>query len=594
MIQEKFYQLEVLHEIAMAIGTSLEMAAMLDDCLPLFLRRLSCATAAVVEEQDGRLVPVRVLPRGKKLAALLPSLAVALADDTRPVLPLFAVQNGRYYYFWRLPRFGALVLGRGRHFDQAMIEEIAALADKLAVALRSCRQHAELESTLRSNAELIREISWQANHDPLTDLPNRRLFARRLSELLRSAARGGVSHVLIYLDLDQFKVVNDTCGHAAGDQLLRQLAARLRDQVGRADTLARLGGDEFGILLEGCSSREAISFAEKIIASIKSLRFPWQDKIFMIGASAGIAIIGPGSEEEELLAAADTACQLAKERGRNRVQLYSSENTALATRRGEMYWAARLTSVIEQDGLVLYGQCIVPIRHPDRPHIEVLLRMKEAGGDLLAPASFIPAAERYGLITELDIWVVRRVLALRRLLPPRTATQTWAVNISGASINDNRFLRFLEQEIDRSGLPAGAICFEITETAAISNITRAREFISTMKAAGCLFALDDFGSGLASFAYLQHLSVDFLKIDGSFVRQVADSALDRSIVEAVVRIGHTLGIQTIAECVEHEKSLVRLVALGVDYAQGYFLHRPQPLEELLADGQEEKGKWCQR
>ncbi len=432
--------------------------------------------------------------------------------------------------------------------------------------------------------EMAREMTWQASHDPLTGLANRREFERRLHQLLHTAKAGNQIHALIYMDLDQFKVVNDTCGHVAGDELLRQVAALLQGKVRGSDTLARLGGDEFGVLLECCPVEKASRIAEELIDMLKEFRFPWQDKTFMVGASIGVAAISIASADiHAILSAADTACYIAKERGRNRVQVYSVDDTDLASRHGEMHWVSRISDAIEQDAFRLHFQRISPLHRNGREHLEILVRMNETeGGGIILPGAFIPAAERFGLMPALDRWVVSAALsAYRRRLEQGMDTETWAINLSGASLGDPAFLHFVAGEFERHAPPPGAICFEVTETAAIGNLPRVAAFIREMKGSGCCFALDDFGSGLSSFAYLQNLAVDYLKIDGRFVKNMTTNASDFAIVESVNRIGHALGIETIAEFVENGETLARLKAVGVDYAQGYHVHKPQALDDLL-------------
>ncbi|MDD5330371.1 MAG: EAL domain-containing protein [Sulfuricella sp.] len=432
--------------------------------------------------------------------------------------------------------------------------------------------------------EMAREMSWQASHDPLTGLANRREFERRLHQLLHTAKAGNQVHALIYMDLDQFKVVNDTCGHVAGDELLRQVTVLLQGKVRGSDTLARLGGDEFGVLLECCPVEKASRIAEEMIDMLKDFRFPWQDKTFMVGASIGVSAISVASTDiHGILSAADTACYIAKERGRNRVQVYSAEDAELASRHGEMHWVSRISDAIEQDAFCLHFQRISPLHRNGREHLEILVRMNGAGGEgLILPGAFIPAAERFGLMPAVDRWVVSAALsAYRRRLELGVDGETWAINLSGASLGDPAFLHFVAGEFERHTPPRGAICFEITETAAIGNLPRVAAFIREMKGSGCSFALDDFGSGLSSFAYLQNLAVDYLKIDGRFVKNMTSNASDFAIVESVNRIGHALGIETIAEFVENEEILTRLRSIGVDYAQGYHVHKPQPLDDLL-------------
>ncbi len=429
---------------------------------------------------------------------------------------------------------------------------------------------------------LARELSHQATHDALTGIPNRREFERRVQELLTRADKP--PHVLCYLDLDQFKIVNDTCGHVAGDELLRQVSQLIRSHLRASDTLARLGGDEFGLILQGCDMTHALPLAERIREAIADFRFVWGDRSFAIGVSIGLVPIG--REETELgplLAAADAACYAAKEAGRNRVHAYQPDDSHLLEQQGQMRWVSRLQAALDEDRLRLYAQPIVSLQPAEaqRAHFEILIRLEEAG-ELIQPGAFLPAAERYGLMPRIDHWVVRHTLAwLRDRVRQRgTLEGIYAINLSGASLSDERFRQDLRTLLEDAALPPGALCFEITETAAVANLSKVAHFIGEVKRLGCLFALDDFGSGLSSFAYLKNLPVDFLKIDGSFVKDIETDPIDLAMVQAINAIGHVMGLRTIAEYVSSEAIWFRLQELGVDYGQGYFLGQPQPLETL--------------
>jgi diguanylate cyclase (GGDEF)-like protein/PAS domain S-box-containing protein len=427
---------------------------------------------------------------------------------------------------------------------------------------------------------LAQELAWQASHDALTGLVNRHQFERRLSVLAERARSGKEHHVLLYLDLDQFKLVNDVCGHIAGDELLRQLAAVLRQKLRAEDTLARLGGDEFGVLLPGRSSVEGVAVAEHLRQEIAEFRFVWEDKTFTVGASVGVVELGPHCGGlASVLAAADTACYMAKERGRNRVFVHRAADADVRRRHGEIEWVDRLTRAFEEGRFRLYFQEIhpLPLGQPCRRR-EILLRMVDGDGQLVPPMAFIPAAERYNLMPTLDRWVVRTTFEwLARNRDGLCPDALLSINLSGQSLGDEAFGDFVLDEIRKQGIDARHICFEITETAAIANLSRALRLMNTLRAAGCRFSLDDFGSGMSSFAYLKTLPVDSIKIDGGFVRDMLTDAVDFAMVEAITRIGHVMGLATIAEYVENEEIARRLTALGVDYAQGYGLHRPQPL-----------------
>ncbi|MBI1890853.1 MAG: EAL domain-containing protein [Burkholderiales bacterium] len=423
------------------------------------------------------------------------------------------------------------------------------------------------------------QLSHQARHDALTGLINRREFDARLKNALAGLAGTNRQHALMYLDLDQFKVVNDTCGHIAGDELLRLLCGILQAQLRTNDTLARLGGDEFGVLLENCDAEPALKIADALRQAISEFHFVWQDKTFTVGVSIGLVCFGDNAlSESELLSAADTACYVAKDSGRNRVHVYRPDDKELASRHGEMQWVGRIRSALASNRLRLYFQRIEPIDGDKSLHVELLLRLEDENGHIVPPMAFIPAAERYNLMTVLDRWVIRQALSHFDQLCPNKEERLdmCAINLSGTSLSDDTMLDFIREQLMRYPGTAERICFEITETAAISNLTKVAALIRELKTLGCRFALDDFGSGMSSFAYLKHLPVDFLKIDGSFVKDMAHDEVDAAMVEAINSIGHVMGIQTIAEFVENETILERLRALGVDYAQGYGIARPQP------------------
>ena len=437
---------------------------------------------------------------------------------------------------------------------------------------------------------MARQMAWQARHDPLTGLINRGEFEVRLEQAIESARSGHTQHALCYLDLDQFKIVNDTCGHIAGDELLKQLTAHLQARVRETDTLARLGGDEFGILLEHCPIGEASETAEMLREVVKKFRFAWQDKVFEIGASIGVVPITTGSGSiVDVLSAADSACYVAKDHGRNRIHVYQPEDSALTKRHGEMQWVHRVTSALGEDRFRLFFQKILPLSADEHEQYgEILVRMVDEQGKLVLPMAFIPAAERYQMMPAIDRWVLSATLtALRERVPVLGEISICAINLSGQSLCDDHFLASVVDMLEASSINPAHICFEITETAAIANLARAMRFITVLKGMGCRFALDDFGSGLISFMHLKHLPVDFLKIDGSFVRDMVKDPVDAAMVEAINRIGHVMGIRTIAEAVEDQTTLEALRNLGVNYAQGTVIARPEPFEvgsPLLAPG----------
>jgi diguanylate cyclase (GGDEF)-like protein len=421
-----------------------------------------------------------------------------------------------------------------------------------------------------------------AYHDSLTALPNREYFHQRLSEVLADPVIRTSQHAVMYIDLDQFKIVNDTCGHSAGDQLLRQLAHLLQATLRKDDLVARLGGDEFGVLLLHCDMERACQVAEKLRETVAGFRFFWESRIFTVGASIGVVPIdGDSVPLATVLSAADAACYAAKDSGRNQVQVYRPENEELRQRRTEMGWVNRITRALDEQRFRLRYQPIVALSSCERQadHIEMLVTMIDENGVSIAPDAFIPAAERYNLMPSIDRWVIDNALRFIGSLPDGAHhLQTCCINLSGASLTDEHLLQYIQGKLVEYGVSPRLVCFEITETATIANMNRALRLISELRARGCRFALDDFGTGLASFAYLKHLPVDFLKIDGSFVKNIVRDPVNLAIVRATNEIGHALGIATIAEYVEDAETLQALRELGVDYGQGFGIARPKPLE----------------
>jgi len=430
---------------------------------------------------------------------------------------------------------------------------------------------------LKLGQEYAVKLAYHASHDPLTNLVNRLEFEKRLALALHTAVNQGRQHVVMYLDLDQFKIVNDTCGHAAGDQLLRQVSALLKEQVREGDSLARLGGDEFGVLLENCPMQEAIGIADKLRQCIADFRFVSEAKSFSIGASVGVVHVADGMMSlTDILSAADAACYMAKDKGRNRVQLYRPHDSEVSMRKGEMEWVSRLQRALQEGRFVLYSQKIMSIGEqlPQKSHHELLVRMIDEHGKIVPPMAFIPAAERYSIMPMIDQWVVHNAFAAISTLGPDCGT--YAINISGASIGDERILEFVREQFRNFVMPPRSICFEITETAAIANFDKAARFFGEMKSLGCLFSLDDFGAGMSSFGYLKHLPVDFIKIDGSFVKDVAHDPVAVAMVRAINDVGHVMGKKTIGEFVDGEIVLGALREIGVDFAQGNWISPPSP------------------
>ena len=430
-----------------------------------------------------------------------------------------------------------------------------------------------------------RQMRFLARHDPLTGLLNRRELERRLGRAIELAQEDAGEHALLYLDLDDFKLVNDSCGHVAGDELLKQVAAELASELPAGAALARLGGDEFGVLLAETSAAEARAVAEAIRARVTQFRFTWEERVFRVGLSLGLVpITGASGGLDQVLSAADAACYVARERG-DRIHEWQADDTAVAERSGELQWVQRIPHALEEGRFLLFCQPIVPLGPAATEKLcEILLRLRDESGELVSPAAFIPAAERYRLIGTIDRWVVRA--ALDALAGGRVAgdpATCYAINLSGQSLGDESFLDYVLAEIAASGVPPSRLCFEVTETAAVANLARARRTIAALKGLGCRFILDDFGSGLSSFAYLKNLAVDFLKIDGEFVRGMTAGSVEWALVASIHQIGHVMGIRTIAESVEDAETLEAVRSLGIDYAQGYAIARPEPLSTPAAN-----------
>ena len=437
-----------------------------------------------------------------------------------------------------------------------------------------------------SRKEADAHLQYLASHDPLTNLCNRLEFDKRLKQIYRLARRENSQYAVLYMDLDQFKVVNDTCGHIAGDELLRQLAYLLHSKIRETDTIARLGGDEFTILLENCPMQKAIELAEQIRSSVQDFRFVWKEKPFSVSISIGLVSVHDTSNTpEQIMSAADMACFTAKDLGRNRIYIHKPDDKEKAYQLGEMEWVSRINSAFEEDRFCLYYQSIEPLQAAEPGlHCELLVRMVDERGATITPMSFIPAAERYGLMTAIDKWVIKTVFSFFDEYSKKEQSiglGLCTINISAKSFNDESFLGFIREQFSTYDIAPEKICFEITETAAISNIMQAREFIKELKILNCKFALDDFGSGMSSFTYLKNLDVDFIKIDGAFVRDMMTDPMDKAMVESINSIGHVMGLKTIAEFVENIEIYNSLKSMGIDYVQGYAIDKPKPLEEIM-------------
>jgi diguanylate cyclase (GGDEF)-like protein/PAS domain S-box-containing protein len=460
-------------------------------------------------------------------------------------------------------------------------ESVSFIKDEQGHVIHYLSTHRDITQEYKLNEQL----NFNATHDELTKLINRREFERRVEKLLSVVEVDNAEHALCFMDLDQFKVVNDTCGHVAGDELLRQLSSVLHNTIRKRDTLARLGGDEFGLLFEHCSLDDAHRITKSLLNAVQNFQFSWEGRSFKLGVSIGlIAITEKTLVMTELLKAADTACYMAKDAGRNRIHIYHADDSEIQERQGEIQWVPRINQALDNNLFRLYAQAIVPINDNTDQHYELLIRMVDDKGDIIPPGAFLPSAERYNLITYLDRWVIAH--AFKLLLNHNDFLKQInfvSINISGPSLADPEFLEFVHNEFQQTNIEPEKICFEITETAAISNLNKASLFISLMKKLGCRFALDDFGSGLSSFAYLKNLPVDYLKIDGMFVKDIVDDPIDYAMVKSINEIGHVMGMKTIAEFVENDKIKNMLKELDVDYVQGYGIGKPIPLTDLFKE-----------
>lgn len=431
------------------------------------------------------------------------------------------------------------------------------------------------------------QLEYLAIHDALTGLANRRQFQQRLEEALASAQNEQRQHVLLYIDLDQFKIINDSCGHAAGDVLLRSISDEIKSLIRQGDTLARLGGDEFGLLLPNCKLDDGLSLAAKLRDAVRDYRFEWEGQEFAIGLSIGVVPVASDSNNVAgLMSAADAACYSAKDSGRNRVRVYRPDDTALLRRQGDMRWIAQIHQALSEDRMELYYQKQQAIGEHNEPglHVEILLKMIDIKGKRIAPGAFMPAAERAALTTDIDRWVVSHVFDwLAQNLGEQHKLRLCAINLSGHSLGDKNFLDFLVASFERTAVPARYICFEVTETAAIANLSNAYKLFTTLSKMGCRFALDDFGTGMSSYGYLKTLPVDILKIDGSFVKDIVSNPIDLAMVKSINDIAHVMGKITVAEFVESEAILEKLRELRVDYAQGFHINKAKLLKHLLEE-----------
>jgi diguanylate cyclase (GGDEF)-like protein/PAS domain S-box-containing protein len=548
----------------------------------------SLAEAIVTTDVDGRLGYLN--PAAEKLLGVPHAGAagkrleeiVDLVDQNDrklvadPVKEAVGGGNGNPHMLTRR----AVLLGRNTGQERAI--EIAAsplrVEDRLAGAVVLLHDVTELRG-------LHRQMSYQATHDALTGLVNRREFERRLEEAAEAARRGEAAHMLCFLDLDRFKIVNDSGGHLAGDSMLRELAKLLRDAVRDSDTVARLGGDEFAMLLVGCPLDKARQIADDVCRSVAAYRFTWHDRVFNIGVSIGLIEIGRESGPvEQLLASADSACYVAKKEGAGRVVVYSARDEAVGGTSGEIEWLQKLQGAIKEERFALYYQPIVSaIENADEaegegPSVEVLLRMLDESGKEIPPGDFVHAAERFRLMASVDRWVVQTTLrALANNAFHLGRDRSVAINISGQTLGDPQFLEFVVECLDNTGVSSAQVCFEIAESAVIGNLEHARRFVGVLHGMGCKFTIDDFGSGVGSFSSLKSLELDYLKLDGSFMRNLARDSVSQTMVTAMIKLARTLNFKIIAEQVEDSAALDAARKMGVDYVQGFVIARPARL-----------------
>jgi len=545
----------------------------------------SLAEAIVTTDLEGRLAYLNPaaekllgVPRAQAIGRPLEDVAGLVDQNERkliadPVREAISGSNGNPHAFTRR----AVMLGKTSGEERAIELAASPLQDhegEVSGAVVLLHDVTELRG-------LHRQMSYQAAHDALTGLVNRREFERRLEEAAEAARRGEATHMLCYLDLDRFKIVNDSSGHLAGDSMLRDVAKLLRDAVRDSDTVARIGGDEFGMLLTGCPLEKARQIADDVCRAVAGFQFVWQDRVFNIGVSIGLIEIGrEAGSVEQLLAAADSACYVAKKEGAGRVSVYSARDEALARNSGEIEWLQKLQGAIKEERFALYYQPIVAAYGGDidGPSMEVLLRMLDESGREIQPAEFVHAAERYRLMASVDRWVVQTTLsALSRNAFQLARDRSVAMNISGQTLGDPLFLEFVVECLDRTGVSPDQVCFEIAESAVIGNLEHARRFIGVLHGMGCKFAIDDFGSGVGSFSSLKTLELDYLKLDGSFMRNLARDSVSQTMVTAMIKLARTLNFKIIAEQVEDSAALEAARKMGVDYVQGFVIARPARL-----------------
>ena len=551
------------------------------------------------ETEEGTLITVALRDISARLEADKELNRLASFPEHSPIPIIEFRSNGELTYLNPIARklFPDLEKAGGKHF---LLQDILSLRNELSNNQNELIRDIEINGAIYEQKvtynpqqsliriyfwditkirDMTRQMAYQATHDSLTRLINRTEFEFRLEQALQSVEHENKQHVLCYMDLDQFKIVNDTCGHIAGDEMLKQISSLLLSNLRESDTLARLGGDEFGLLLTGCPVNTARTIAEKLRNSVEDYRFSWQDKNFKVGISIGLVpILEKGLTVSELLSAADTACYIAKEHGRNRVHTYNPKDRLSAKHTNEMNWVHRIHKALEEDRLLLYCQQILCLENPSHLYYEILIRMRGENSEIIPPLAFLPAAERYGLIAQIDKQVIEKTI--KSFSVPELANIHLSLNLSGQTLSDHNIMNFILNTIEKYQFDATRLTFEVTETAMVANLSDALRFISTLKGLGCRFALDDFGSGFSSFAYLKNLPVDIIKIDGGFVRDLITDPINAVMVESMIYIGHNMKLQTVAEFVENVDILNALQEMGIDYVQGYGIAHPIAMSEL--------------
>ncbi|MBI2379318.1 MAG: EAL domain-containing protein [Gammaproteobacteria bacterium] len=538
-----------------------------------------CREAILVVDRGGSIVwlnhaleELLALPHADWAGRPLRDVLALLDEERRTPLEWRCERLGDVDYLSELNRSALALRHDGREFPFELRVEPVSAAAGWVLFLRDVYQSRLLSET----------VSFQRSHDALTGLLNRAEFERMVQGAVEDCQASGRLHAVAYLDLDKFKVINNTCGHYAGDELLRQITEILREQLWPEDLLARIGGDEFGVVFWDVESETALARAERLLKAVEGELFAWGNKTYSLAVGIGLTVIDAECDSwAAAMREAEIACSHAKEHGGNRVSLFREDDGELARQATEMEWVSTIVQALQNDRFVLYGQAIAPLGNLALDeHLEVLVRMLGPDDRVIPPGAFLPAAERYNLILMLDRWVVSHTLEWMAAAEQRDWQGTCAINLSGASIGHTYFLDFLLSEIRNSRLPPERLCFEVTETVAVSNLSSARAFIGALRDMGCYFALDDFGAGMSSFAYLKNLPVDYLKIDGVFVRDLVRDPIDHAMVRSINDIGHVMSMKTIAEFVEDEATIRSLRAMGVDYGQGYGIAKPISLAEF--------------